>query len=173
MRRPLAFLLGLLALVGLAVPPILAFTEKRRRTAGPPFDPSGDDIDVATIFDGADVRSEATSFRGGDVLCWYAGLTLDLSGVTIDPAGAYLRVRCVFGGVDLVVPEGCPVHVRSRAIMGGVGDMTDQRDVAGPTLVIDALSVFGGVGVRNPEDDERMADRLSASAADGTEAAGA
>ena len=173
MRRPLITLLGLLALAGLAIPPVAAFAEKRRRAEQPLPDPTQDEIDVATIFDGADITWEALSFRGGDVLCWYGGLTLDLSAVKVDPAGAFLRVRCFFGGLDLVVPEGCPVHVRSRAIMGGVGDMTDQRDVAGPTLVIDAMSVFGGVGIRNPEEDERSADELSAIAADGTEAAGA
>lgn len=169
MRRPLLTLTGLIALVGLAIPPFFALSEKRRRSGRPEFDVTGDELDVATIFAGDDIRSQAAAFRGGDVLCWYGGLKLDLSGVTIDEDGAYLRVRCLFGGLDLVVPEGCPVHVRSRAIMGGVGDMTDQRDVAGPALVVDALSLFGGVSVRNPEEDERSADGLSAVAADGTE----
>ncbi len=98
---------GLLAAAGLVVPAALAFKEKsRREIAGlPAFDEDADELDIAAIFDGLEARSRATSFRGGEILVWYGGGTLDLREATLDPAGATLRVRAIFGGLEVIVPE--------------------------------------------------------------------
>ncbi|HLX36106.1 MAG TPA: hypothetical protein VKR30_12795 [Candidatus Limnocylindrales bacterium] len=126
-----------------------------------------DEIALVTIYDGRDFQSRATSFRGGTVLTWYGGGTIDLRGATLDPAGARLSVRTIFGGFRLVVPAAWRVENRIVAIMGGVGDVRDAAEVQdGPTLVLDGFALFGGIGIVSdapdldrsiPEDSIEMA----------------
>ena len=156
MRR-LAWLLGLLVVVFTA-PTILAYREKvRRHELGQDiFDPTADELDLAIIFDGIDGASIADAFRGGAIDCWYGGGSLDLTGATLDPAGGRLRVRSIFGGLDVVVPSRWRIAVDSKGVFGGTSDQTDPLDAdpAGPTLGIETRSVFGGVSIRsaNPTD---------------------
>jgi hypothetical protein len=154
MRR-IAWLLGLLTLVGLSLPPILAYREKTRRHAlgQDAFDPSADVLDLAVIFDGLEGASTAAAFRGGQVDCWYGGGTLDLRGATLDSAGGRLRLRSIFGGLDVIVPRGWRIALDSRGIFGGASDGTDPAtaDADGPTLAIQARSIFGGVSIRSAQ----------------------
>ena len=112
-------------------------------------DAGDDEIDLVSIYTGRDLSSKATSFRGGSALAWYGGGSLDLRGATLDPAGARLSVKTIFGGFRLVVPETWRVENRLIAIFGGVGDARDTAlvDELGPTLVLDGFALFGGIGI--------------------------
>lgn len=160
MRRPVfpAIVVATLAAVGL--PALLGLVARSRRPGPSAFDPADDEIDLAVVFEGADLRSEADSFDGGDLLVWFGGLRLDLSAARIDPSGARLRVRCVGGGLELVVPDDCRVVVAGRGRLGAVDDHTDGEGLGldeaaeeAPLLEIEALAVLGGIGIgrRDPE----------------------
>jgi len=71
-----------------------------------------DEFDLVTIFDGVDFASTAPAFRRGSVLTWYGGGQIDLRDATLDPAGAELNIRALFGGVQLIVPETWRVEQR-------------------------------------------------------------
>jgi hypothetical protein len=152
--------------VGMTVPVLGAWREKRRResSGGPAFHEADDVIDLAAIFDNLDVRSTAPAFRGGDVLVWYGGGRLDLRGATIDPAGALLSLRALFGGLEVIVPPDWPVELHQRAFLGGAAQARDagRVDASRPTLVVDALSVFGGAAIvtRPDETDDGLAVRV-------------
>jgi hypothetical protein len=111
------------------------------------------------IYTGSDFVSTSQAFRGGSVLAWYGGATVDLRGATLDPSGATLTVRAVFGGLRLVVPETWRVEKRLTAVFGGVGDVRDSDDVAtdGPTLVLDGFALFGGIGIVSAAPDLDLA----------------
>jgi hypothetical protein len=159
MRRFLLGLLGLLALAGLVLPPLAAVIAKARLAGTEEAGETADEINLVAIFDGVDVTSRAASFRGGDVLAWYGGGDLDLRGATLDPAGARLRARSIFGGLRILVPAAWRVEVRSVGVFGGVGNDTDPStaDPASPTLTIDALSAFGGLAIVNEPDEDEFA----------------
>lgn len=147
----LVILLGTLAI---AIPPLAAAVVKAQRPSR--GDATSDELDLVTIFDSLELHSAARSFRGGAVLCWYGGGTLDLTGATLDPGGAHLAATCLFGGMELRVPNEWTVEVRSKAFLGGVGD---ARPAAGsnvqgaPTLVLDVVSAFGGIGITGPRSE--------------------
>lgn len=110
--------------------------------------PSADDIRLAAIFEPISFESHATSFRGGEVELWYGGGIIDLRDATLDPAGATLRIRAVFGGAQLLVPESWQVTTRVVGI-GGAGDGRPRMDRAtdAPRLTIEGTAFFGGLGV--------------------------
>jgi len=108
-----------------------------------------DEVDLVSIYTGHDLSSRAAAFRGGSALAWYGGGSLDLRAATLDPTGATLTVRTIFGGYRLVVPASWRVENRLVAIFGGVGDARDASlvDELGPTLVLEGFALFGGIGI--------------------------
>ena len=108
-----------------------------------------DEIALAAILAPVEFESHATAFRGGSVLLWFGGGDIDLRGVRLDPAGARLTVRTIFGGGRLIVPETWQVDLHSRAVFGGSSDMRPAFDRApdAPRLVVDGINVFGGLAV--------------------------
>ena len=153
MLRRLTRLLGLAFLAGLIIPPIAAFMTKRRfadegRGA---FAPEANDLDTALIFDGGEYASTAPAFTGGELLTWYGGGRLDLRGATISPGGADLRIRAIFGGVQLIVPPTWRVEAMTTfPMMGGIANTTTApADPDAPVLRVSTLAVFGGVAISN------------------------
>jgi hypothetical protein len=110
--------------------------------------PDADEVVLAAIFEPIAFESTATSFRGGRVDLWYGGGVIDLRKAMLDPAGARLDVRTVFGGAQVLVPEGWNVTTNIRGI-GGAGDGRTKIDraVDAPRLTIEGTAFFGGLGV--------------------------
>ena len=42
-----------------------------------------DELALVAVFDGIDLTNRATAFRGGSVLAWYGGVSLDLREATL------------------------------------------------------------------------------------------
>lgn len=84
----------------------------------------------------------------------FGGITLDLRDARPAPGGASINATTAFGGVDVLVPKGWRLSVRSTPIFGGVEDKTDHSEPLAddaPQLTIDAVAVFGGVSIKNDE----------------------
>lgn len=143
--RLLSLLLGGL-IVSLVVGAIAALQAKRRIV--PSAAAEADEVRLAAIFEPLNFHSTATAFRGGDLDCWYGGGIIDLRDAVLDPAGARLRVRAVFGGGQIVVPETWRVTTRVLGL-GGIGDARPgvERAPDAPHLTIEGLAFFGGFGV--------------------------
>ncbi len=86
---------------------------------------------------------------------------IDLREATLDPAGARLDVRAVFGGGQIIVPETWIVTVGVKGI-GGVADTRPHLDRAtdAPHLTVEGVVLFGGYAVMSevPEDELRGLD---------------
>lgn len=115
-----------------------------------------DEFDLVTIFDGVDFASTAPAFKRGTVLTWYGGGQIDLRGATLDPAGAELNIRALFGGVQIIVPESWSVEQRMVAFLGGVSDSREKIEtLEGPVLRLSGWAAFGGIDVTSePRQDE-------------------
>ena len=140
-----------LAIVGVVISSIAgmiaaAVTKRRTPSVG---DAASDEVALVTIFDGLEFESTASAFRGGSLLCWYGGGDVDLRGATLDPAGARLTVRLLFGGGRLLVPDEWEVDLETMAILGGVTDTREARirPTDAPRLIVDGFAAFGGLAV--------------------------
>jgi hypothetical protein len=110
--------------------------------------PDANEVTLAAIFEPINFRSTATAFRGGTLDLWYGGGVVDLRDAFLDPGGARLEVRAVFGGAQIVVPDTWRVTTNVVGL-GGIGDARSkvERPVTAPLLVIDGVAVMGGVGI--------------------------
>jgi predicted membrane protein len=126
---------------------VTAFQRKAQAPATPPA-PDADDLEIVTVFDELSFRSTAASLRHATVETRFGGGVLDLTGATLDPAGATLEVTSIFGGGQLIVPEGWRVTSSVKGI-GGIGDSRPARDRMpdAPHLTIQGLAIFGGWGI--------------------------
>ena len=146
---------------------IAAFAAKGRMTSrGTAAD---DEVDLVVIYEAANFASTAPALRRAKVTTWYGGGTVDLRGATLDPAGATLTMKAIFGGLRLVVPEKWRVELKSVGIFGGVGDSRSQDlvDANGPLLTIDGFAIFGGIGIVSEAPDLDAATALPVEAAMG------
>jgi len=146
LRTILGLAFGLTLLTAIASALSAVILKRRLPSQGEEAD---DEIALVLIYTGRDFSSTATAFRGGSVLTWYGGGTIDLRGATLDPAGARLTVRAIFGGLRLLVPETWKVEQRGIAILGGISDTRDRDEILpdAPTLVLDGFALFGGIGI--------------------------
>jgi hypothetical protein len=128
-----------------------------KRTTMVRDDPDDDEVALVGIFGPLDFASTARSFRGGTIDTWFGGGLIDLRGAVLDPRGADLRVRAVFGGGQLVIPESWSVTTAMRGL-GGIGDTRSSGDQGpdGPELRIDVSALFGGFAIASeaPERDD-------------------
>ena len=118
---------------------------------------TSDDEDLVratAIFGGPKLVSTARHFQGAWLTAIFGGITLDLRDAVPAPGGATVNATVAFGGVDLPVPRGWRISVRTTPIFGGLDDKTDHTvalDDDAPLLHIDAVCVFGGGRHQAPE----------------------
>ena len=159
MLRLLAKLLAVVFGISLGAGIASALAALSLKQKAPPLpDPVDDEIDLVVIMDGARLASSAPAFRGGRVVCWYAGVDLDLREATFDPAGARLDVRTVFGGTRVVVAPGVPVRVAGPAVFGAAVSQADSTEPSAdaPGLEISGFTLFGGLQVIASERGEEI-----------------
>ena len=109
-------------------------------------------VRATAIFGGPNLASSAARFRGAWLTAIFGGVTLDLRGARPAPEGACVNATAVFGGIDVLVPRGWRISVRSTPIFGGLDDKTDHTEPPAddaPVLLVDAVCLFGGVDVKH------------------------
>jgi hypothetical protein len=118
-------------------------------------DESSDRLALVAIFDGVDLKSRATAFRGGSVLAWFCGVSIDLREAELAP-GAHLSVNALLGGIAIRVPAGWRLESNLHAAAGGVDVRDGTEDPDAPTLTLDGFALLGGiaVGVKLPNEDK-------------------
>jgi hypothetical protein len=110
-------------------------------------DEESDEVALVAIFDGAELRSRATAFRGGSMLAWFGGVAVDLRDATLAPE-AHLSITALLGGVAVRVPPGWRVESHARAWGGGLAiDLPEPEDPEAPTLVLGGFAFLGGIAV--------------------------
>jgi len=111
----------------------------------------GDDVLSSTsVFGGAELVSSNQNLRGASLTAVFGGIALDLRDAQPGPEGAAINPTAVFGGIDILVPRGWRITVRSMPIFGGLDDKTDRSvplSPDAPALRVDAVSIFGGVSI--------------------------
>ena len=129
-------------------------------------EPEADEVHLSAVLGPLGYTSRATAFRGGTLDTWYGGGIVDLRAAKLDPAGATLRVRALFGGAQLVVPEDWNVVSAVRGL-GGIGDGRPNvsRPIDGPTLRVEGFVLFGGFGITSSIPEGAMAQLETAMAA--------
>jgi hypothetical protein len=110
-------------------------------------DPAEPRLALVSIFDGTDLRPTSDRFSGGTIVSVFGGTKLDLRRTSLDDSGASLRITTLSGGANLTVPDEWHVEIDGVTVAGGVRMAGIDQLAGGPTLQIEATTVFGGLRV--------------------------
>lgn len=136
------FRLALLGVLGAAVAAKLLLESNA--------EPTTEELDLVSIFEGQHLASEASPFYGGKIMTMFGGVLLDLRKATPAPTGIYIDLAVAMGGVSLVVPEGWRVKFEGSTIAGGFSDSTrTTADPDQPTVTLTGFVLMGGVQAAN------------------------
>jgi hypothetical protein len=125
---------------------------ERKQTQFGQFIPAGEDKDserVITILGGNDRRGAWTVPRQLDIVTVLGGTDLDMSEARFASSTTRINVFCLFGGIDIKVPEGVNTTMNVSCILGGADtNAPSSGDPNSPVLVIDGFVIFGGLDVK-------------------------
>lgn len=111
-----------------------------------------DVVRSTAVFGGPNLICTSRRFAGAWLTAVFGGITLDLRDALPAAQGASINATVAFGGIDILVPKGWRISVRSTPIFGGLDDKTDHSEPPAedaPSLHIDAMTVFGGVAIKH------------------------
>jgi len=108
------------------------------------------------IFSGSEIKVISQTFQGGDVSVIFGGTELDLTNAKLYENSAKLVVSIIFGGIDIIVPDGWKVKVEGFPILGSISNkakISIETESEG-ILYIDANVIFGGLEVGNKHNND-------------------
>ena len=101
------------------------------------------------------------------MLTLFGGAELDLTQAVFTDNACEINVFCLFGGIEVTVPEGTKVRNECIAIFGGSDTKTEPPLPGAPTVIVKGFIGFGGVEVRGPKEATQAAARaITASGAE-------
>lgn len=110
---------------------------------------SDDKVSVLALFSGSEVKNTSRNFQGGDASAAFGAFEVDLRGASFKKEAA-LNVFAIFGGGDIIVPEGWRIETNGLPIFGGWENKTKQpTNENAPTLYIRGTCLFGGISIRH------------------------
>lgn len=113
---------------------------------------SEDFIDAVSVFGGMEKNIVTKDFKGGDIVTFFGGTSLNLSQSDIKEK-ATLDLTQVFGGTQLIIPSNWRLQSEMVSVFGSVEDkrslLKDHSTDTVKTLVLRGTSVFGGIEIRS------------------------
>lgn len=112
---------------------------------------SGRGFNINSIFSGNHHIVDDSSFTNGNVTAIFGGAEVDFRNARIQEE-AFLDITCVFGGVEVKVPEDWEIRVDGTPFFGGFENKTHRRtntEIIRPILNINYSVIFGGISMKN------------------------
>lgn len=98
------------------------------------------------IFSGTELDFDSVVFEGADLVAVFGGVDCDLRGAIIDQ-DCVINAACVFGGIDIKVPDNVQVINNSATVFGGI-DVHKNNPTATHKLYIEGACIFGGIDIK-------------------------
>lgn len=110
---------------------------------------------IIAIFSGASRAGHWRVRKNTSVATLFGGAHLDTTEATFEAQTVTVNVFCMFGGVELRVPDGVEVRNQISGIFGGVDVKVSQPQPGAPVVIVKGVAMFGGVEIRNPKSKRR------------------
>ena len=101
---------------------------------------------IVATFSKEDVKKD-DSFKGAKIDAIFGSVVLDLRDSKIS-GDVVIKASSIFGGIDIIIPSGVNVEVRSTSIFGGVSRKIKNDSNNKKVIYIEAFCMFGGVDIK-------------------------
>lgn len=107
----------------------------------------GDSNEQYAVFS-SNKQTVSDTYLGSTTNAIFGAYKLDLSNALIDQ-DIVIKATAIFGGVEIIVPEGVIVQTSSVPIFGGVNNkVKNTNEVNAPVIHVSSLCMFGGVDIK-------------------------
>ncbi len=104
--------------------------------------------EYCATFGGQKVDLSGQEFTGANLDAIFGSVELDISKATIKK-DQVINANAIFGGIEIRVPSGVNIKVKSTPIFGGVDNKTKTNYKEElPTIYINGVAMFGGVEIK-------------------------
>lgn len=109
-----------------------------------------DSENIVCIFSGTERAGPWIVPRSLNTITLFGGSELDFSEAAFTSKQVTIRTFCMFGGVELNVPEGVQVSTSTICIFGGVSNKVRTKSFAndGPLIRVEGFVMFGGLDIK-------------------------
>lgn len=138
--------------------PITADLPQRSAAADPASGPEVSSVsmpvrgtdNIVAIFSGATRTGRWLVEPHTNVTAICGGADFDFREAVLARREVTINVTCMFGGVNMIVPDGVRVHNATTAIFGGtsLAGSDTLTDPEAPTIRLTGLVLFGGIDVK-------------------------
>lgn len=102
---------------------------------------------ISAAFSSQKIKCDNEILESMDITASFGGVECDFSTAILNN-DIVLNCNVSFGGIDIIVPVGANIAIKSTSIFGGVSDKTENMsDPNMPTIYINAICIFGGVDI--------------------------
>jgi len=127
------------------------FIEKKKEELGVDYKhPDAKDIDyIFQIFGGGNHNGDWTAAREIRIFSFCGGGTLDFTNAKFSAESTTIKIYCLMGGVEIIVPEGTQVNSRTINPLGGFSNRVPRTATTKKnTPNINGVIVMGGAAVK-------------------------
>ncbi|XQW86105.1 LiaF domain-containing protein [Thalassotalea piscium] len=104
---------------------------------------------IVNIFGGSKRRGRWMVAKEIRSLTVFGGTELDFTDAQFSQPDIKMSVFCLFGGVDIYVPENVNIISKAFCIFGGVDNTAPcLADRNSPTIIIEGFVMFGGIDIK-------------------------
>ncbi len=96
------------------------------------------------IFSGSEHKIESV-LSDMNITAIFGGVELNMRGATLEK-DIIIDATCLFGGIDILVPENCTVTVNGTPIFGGIENKALQGN--GKRITINVTCLFAGIDIK-------------------------
>lgn len=112
---------------------------------------------LRTILGSVQRRGAWSASKHMEVSAILGNVELDFGEVDLSPGVTYLRVRAVFGNIEITVPPGVAVDCDGRGILGTFESTNTRPDGRGRVLRIEGDAILGNVEIKVSGDQQLLA----------------
>lgn len=102
---------------------------------------------IVATFAEQKINKNSENFKGASLDAVFGGITLDLRESNLEKE-TVIKASCIFGGIDILLPNDVNVKIKSTPIFGGITNKIRNNNESKKTVYIDAFAMFGGIDIK-------------------------
>jgi hypothetical protein len=104
---------------------------------------------IVHVFSGGERSGDWTVPREVQVFTIFGGTDIDFSDARFSAPRTRVKLLCLFGGVDIYVPEKMRTTVKAFCVFGAITNKAPASDDPNaPQLIVEGLVLFGGADIK-------------------------
>lgn len=109
---------------------------------------SGKSYEYWATFSSQNISFNNEEFTGADLNSIFGGIKFDLREAIIKE-DIVLNATAIFGGIEILAPNGVKIKLKSNSIFGGsTNKVVNDNNEKSPTIFINSVAIFGGIEIK-------------------------